>query len=93
MRVLVRGRRLAQILSAALPERRASPPTIPCRYELWPDSEAAAAPFHCTPDEPPMELEQLATCLRFWSHCYGLLVTGLMSHLLIYIYIYRSFEP
>ena len=34
MRVVVRGRRPAQILSAALPERRASLPTIPCRYEL-----------------------------------------------------------
>ena len=33
MRVLVCGRRLAQILSS-LPERRASLPTIPCHYEL-----------------------------------------------------------
>ena len=30
MRLLVRGRRLLLILLAALPERRASVPTIPC---------------------------------------------------------------
>ena len=34
MRVLVHGRRLALILSAALPARRGSPPTVPCHYEL-----------------------------------------------------------
>ena len=34
LRVLVHGRRLELILSAALPERRASLSLIPCHYEL-----------------------------------------------------------
>ncbi len=34
VRVLVRGRRLAQQILSALPERRASLSTIPCHYEL-----------------------------------------------------------